>query len=72
MAGLMPVPVVQLAFETVPVVLMALLFPQVLAPERIVVPVPDAPNVGFTVVVFEALSLAHFTAVMVRVTPESL
>lgn len=48
------------------------MLPAVNAPLQIVVPVPDEPKVGLTVVVFEpALDLA-FTAVMVRVTPLSL
>jgi hypothetical protein len=71
-AGLIPVPVVQLAFDTVPVELMAFEEPQVKAPLRIVVPVPAEPNVGLIVVVLLALSLRHLTAVIVRVTPESL
>ena len=68
----MPVPVVQLALLTVPLELYARLEPQVSAPLKIVVPVPAEPNVGFTVVVLLALSLRHLTAVIVRVTPESL
>lgn len=71
-AGLIPAPVVQFAFETVPLALYARLDPQVSAPLKIVVPVPAAPNVGLTVVVLLELSLRHLTAVIVRVTPESL
>ena len=70
--GSIPVPVVQEPLEIVPLELMAFDDPQVKAPVKIVVPVPAEPNVGLTVVVFEALSLRHFTAVIVLVTPESL
>jgi hypothetical protein len=46
--------------------------PQVKVPVRIAVPVPADPKVGVRTVVLAALSERHLTAVIVRVTPESL
>ena len=72
MTGANPLPVATEALEMVPVELMTLLLPQVRAPLRSEVPVPLAPNVGFTVVVFDPLSDRHFTDVIVHVAPVSL
>jgi hypothetical protein len=68
----MPFPDAIVAFDILPLELIALLLPQVRAPLRIVVPVPEAPNVGFTVVVLDALSEAQVTAVRVQVFPVPL
>ena len=72
MTGLIPVPVVHAALLIVPLAEYARLLPHVRAALSTDVPLPDAPNVGLTVVVLLALSLRHFTATMVRVDPESL
>lgn len=69
MTGLILLPEVSDAFDTVQVDEYAPLEPHVSAPEQIVVPVPVEPNVGVTVVVLELTSERHWTAVMVSVTP---
>lgn len=70
--GLMELPSVSAPLETVPVDEYAPLDPQVRAPERIVVPVPEVPNVGLTVVVLDTASDRQYTAVIVLVTPSLL
>jgi hypothetical protein len=59
------------AFEKLVVLAIAFELPQVRAPLGMVVPVPAEPNVGVTVVVLEALSLAQYIAVIVHDFPVS-